>query len=159
MSTLSDRVKECLTEQPGKTQIGLAKACGISAASVSDWVTGKTKSIQGENLIPASTYLNVDPHWLATGKGKKRRILESSDLAPAEKPRSEIKRMLVQIIDSLSDKDLTFDLVRLIKEALMVKKKNIPQSTDVLFVINHPKQEYELTERSKNKEANGEKSK
>ncbi|MXS81552.1 helix-turn-helix domain-containing protein [Nitrosomonas oligotropha] len=158
MSTLADRVKECLEEQPDKTQIGLAKACGISPPSVSDWVTGKTKSMQAENLIPASTYLNVDPHWLATGIGKKRKTLENGDLAPQEKPRSEIKRMLVQIIDSLSDKDLTFDLVRLIKEALMVKKKNIPQSTDVLFVINHPKQEYELTERGKSKEANGEKS-
>ena len=54
---------------PGKTQAGLARACGIRPPSVSGWLTGKSKSIEGTNLIKASEYLGVRSKWLATGLG------------------------------------------------------------------------------------------
>lgn len=58
----------------GLTQIGLAKACGISQPSVSQWFTANeskpaTKMIYGDNLIAAARYLGVNPEWIVTGHG------------------------------------------------------------------------------------------
>lgn len=47
----------------------LARACGIKPASVSDWITGKTKTIKGANLLAAARLLGVTPEWLSTGRG------------------------------------------------------------------------------------------
>lgn len=51
--------------------VDLAAACGLSTASISDWRTGKTKAIEGSNLIAASKRLGVRPEWLANGIGPK----------------------------------------------------------------------------------------
>lgn len=71
MSTLSERLKIALSGPPRKTQAALAKACGIKPPSVSDWMTGKTQSIEGKNLVRAAAFLGVNPKWLATGVGQK----------------------------------------------------------------------------------------
>lgn len=55
----------------------LARACGIKPASVSDWITGKTKTIKGANLLAAARLLGVTPEWLSTGRGP--RIAQGSD--------------------------------------------------------------------------------
>lgn len=47
----------------------MARACGISRASVNAWFHGQTESIDGKYLTLAANYLGVDPHWLSTGKG------------------------------------------------------------------------------------------
>jgi transcriptional regulator with XRE-family HTH domain len=70
MYSLSDRLKFALSRPPGYTQAGLARACGIATPSVSDWLSGKTKRIEGENLLRAAKFLNVSPWWLATGEGE-----------------------------------------------------------------------------------------
>jgi len=57
---------------PKVTQAALARACRVKAPSVNDWLSGKTKSIEGENLLNAATFLKVSPLWLATGKGPMR---------------------------------------------------------------------------------------
>lgn len=67
--TLSDRLRMVFDARPDLTQIGLARACGISRASVNAWHSGKTESIDGKFLTTAAAYLNVAPHWLSTGKG------------------------------------------------------------------------------------------
>lgn len=67
--TLAERVKLALQGPPKKTQKALAAACGISAPSVNDWVTGKTKTIEGANLLKAAAFLGVSPKWLADGVG------------------------------------------------------------------------------------------
>lgn len=54
---------------PGKD---LADACGIKPPSVSDWLSGKTKSMDGHNLLAASEFLRVRPKWLAEGVGPMR---------------------------------------------------------------------------------------
>ena len=70
-SLLRERVHECL-KQPGKSAAGLARACGIKQPSVSDWLSGRTKKIEGSNLLKAAEYLEVTPLWLAEGKGLMR---------------------------------------------------------------------------------------
>lgn len=69
---LRERLKQAIEAGQGLSQAGLASACGISRPSVSDWFTGESKSIKGENLLRASQYLNVRPEWLAHGTGPMR---------------------------------------------------------------------------------------
>lgn len=66
---LSDRIRAALANGSDLSQSGLAKACGISRASVNAWVNGKTDSIDGKFLTTAASYLGVSAHWLSTGEG------------------------------------------------------------------------------------------
>ena len=68
MSTLSDRVREALVNS-GMSQSELARAIGISPASVNGWLSGSTKSLKAETASKAADVLHVDPFWLITGSG------------------------------------------------------------------------------------------
>lgn len=72
MKTLSERLKYAMEVLPPKKVKGveLARAVGVKPPSVSDWLSGKSKTMEGENLLRASKFLNVNPNWLATGLGK-----------------------------------------------------------------------------------------
>lgn len=67
---LSDRLQLVFREKPHLSQAGLARACGISRASVNAWARGPTDSIDGKYLTTAAAYLGVSPHWLSTGRGE-----------------------------------------------------------------------------------------
>lgn len=81
MSTLQERIKKLLTGPPKISQAALARACGIKPPSVNDWVSGKTKSIEGENLLRAAAFLKVSPLWLATGRGAMNASADAEQLA------------------------------------------------------------------------------
>ncbi|WP_049222685.1 S24 family peptidase [Neisseria sicca] len=68
MNTLADRIKQRLTTL-NKSQADLAKYCKVQPPSVSKWLNGGTKTLQGQNLLRASEFLECDPDWLASGKG------------------------------------------------------------------------------------------
>lgn len=70
--TLGERVKAALQGPPKRTQRALAAAVGISPVSVNDWVSDRTKTIEGANLLKAAAFLGVSPKWLAEGKGPMR---------------------------------------------------------------------------------------
>lgn len=72
MSTLKDRLKVVMDGPPKISQAALARACKVTAPSVNDWRSGKTKTLEGENLLRAADFLRVNPQWLATGKGPMR---------------------------------------------------------------------------------------
>ena len=74
MRTLQERLKLAMAGPPKVTQAALARACGVRAPSVNDWISGKTKTIEGQNLLIAADYLKVMPMWLATGKGSMRKV-------------------------------------------------------------------------------------
>lgn len=69
MLTLAQRIAAALTRNSSLSQAGLARACGISTASVSGWKTGKTESIGAKHLRRAATYLQCSRDWLETGFG------------------------------------------------------------------------------------------
>lgn len=73
MSTLQERLRQVMSGPPKISQASLARACGITAPSVNDWVSGKTKTIEGQNLLRAAEFLGVTPKWLATGRGPVRK--------------------------------------------------------------------------------------
>lgn len=90
---LSDRIRAALANGSDLSQSGLAKACGISRASVNAWVNGKTDSIDGKYLTTAAYYLGVSAHWLSTGEGpmlpgsgETAPAIRAASLAPAPAP-------------------------------------------------------------------------
>lgn len=72
--TLKDRLKELIEPMGRGAQKRLAIACGIDPASVNNWLSGKTKTIEGANLLAAARFLGVSPEWLATGKGPREQL-------------------------------------------------------------------------------------
>ena len=71
MSTLAQRIKEAL-EDAGKIPADLARACQITPTSVSNWMTGETKSLKSGTAMRAAEFLGVSQMWLAEGRGPKR---------------------------------------------------------------------------------------
>ena len=68
MNTWHERLK-LAKGQAGLRATDIAKAVGVSNATVSDWESGETKTIEGSNLLKVCTVLGVSPHWLIFGKG------------------------------------------------------------------------------------------
>ncbi|MCH7389532.1 LexA family protein [Acinetobacter dispersus] len=72
MKTLAERLRYAMEVLPPKKIKGvdLARAVGVKPPSVSDWLSGKSKTMEGENLIKASKFLGVSASWLASGTGR-----------------------------------------------------------------------------------------
>ncbi len=70
-TTLAQRLRLALHEA-GRSQIDLARACGVKHPAVSFWLSGKTSSLKSENLMKAADYLQVSSRWLSTGEGEMR---------------------------------------------------------------------------------------
>ncbi|MNU46268.1 HTH-type transcriptional regulator PrtR [compost metagenome] len=68
MNTLAERIKSAMS-QSGKTQADLVRATGAKAPSVSNWLSGRTKNLKGNNLVAAAALLGVNTEWLADGVG------------------------------------------------------------------------------------------
>jgi hypothetical protein len=85
MTTLSERLQLAMAGPPEIKAADLARAVGVRAPSVVDWQTGRTKRLEGSNLLAASEFLKVNPWWLATGKGAMRAPyhLVPTDASPA----------------------------------------------------------------------------
>lgn len=69
MSTLAERLKQLSEGLPRGWQKKLALACHVSAPSVSDWISGKSKNIQYDHAVKAAMFFGVNADWLRTGKG------------------------------------------------------------------------------------------
>lgn len=79
MSTLAERLTLAMKGETEVKAAELARACKVKPPSVADWLSGKTKKMEGANLLAAAELLKVDPWWLATGEGSMTR----GDNAPA----------------------------------------------------------------------------
>lgn len=71
-TTLKERIRQAMDGPPKVQGNVLAAYCGCAAASVSDWRSGKSKSIDGKNLTRAAEFLKVRSKWLAEGVGPMR---------------------------------------------------------------------------------------
>ncbi|HCV3310082.1 LexA family protein [Acinetobacter baumannii] len=81
MKTLAERLRYAMEVLPPKKIKGvdLARAVGVKPPSVSDWLSGKSKTMEGENLLKASKFLGVNPNWLASGNGAPTNINKKID--------------------------------------------------------------------------------
>lgn len=66
--TLKERMEKAL-QHARTTQAALASACGVKPPSVSDWLSGKTKSLRGSTAVLAAKHLGVRVDWLVANKG------------------------------------------------------------------------------------------
>lgn len=71
------RLRYVRKEIRGMTQQELAKLSGVKQTTISDLETGESKSPVGTNLVALAQSLQVNPDWLARGKG---------DMAPIDVP-------------------------------------------------------------------------
>ncbi|RZJ12181.1 MAG: hypothetical protein EOP39_04285 [Rubrivivax sp.] len=69
MSLLSDRISALLSRQDGLRPADIARIAGVSTASVSDWMSGQTKSMKPEPARRLSEHFSCDQNWLMTGIG------------------------------------------------------------------------------------------
>lgn len=87
MKTLAERLKYAMDILPPKKIKGveLARAVGVKPPSVSDWLSGKSKTMEGENLLKTAKFLGVNANWLASGNGmpidKSKQNIEEDELS------------------------------------------------------------------------------
>ena len=109
--TLADRLRDSL-ERASKTPADLAKAAGISGSSVSDLLSGQSKTMKARTLLLAAQLLEVRPWWLLEGKGPRAR--EAGDLVPHESASVyqvnawPFKRIAAEQFNLLEDGDRAF---------------------------------------------------
>jgi|SRR5580692_9008064 hypothetical protein len=70
MTTLAERLRLAMAGPPERSNADLTRATGVKSSSVSAWLSGKTKKMEGANLLATAEYLRVNPWWLADGRGK-----------------------------------------------------------------------------------------
>ncbi|HDV8349673.1 TPA: transcriptional regulator [Burkholderia vietnamiensis] len=101
MTTLAERLEQAMKLPPEKKAADLARACRVRAPSVSDWLSGKTKKMEGANLLLAAEFLNVDPWWLATGEGQMVRRANT----PAPQKQEMLGTHAQALVDALAKAD------------------------------------------------------
>lgn len=97
-------MKLALAGPPRRTQVALAKACGVHPVSINDWVHGRTQTIEGTNLLKAAAFLEVNPRWLAEGLGPMRSIEAGTSRSEGgeENPESQDVRAMLTSLASLA---------------------------------------------------------
>lgn len=108
-TTLSERLKLAMEGPPKVSGVQLARACVVSGASVSDWKTGKTKSIEGANLTKAAECLKVRAKWLAEGVGPMRDVVypqhHISENTPPPLDRPKLDKMTTELVSLFNQLD------------------------------------------------------
>lgn len=100
METWGERIQRRRIEV-GISVTDLARACGIKSPSVHDWENGKTKKIEGDNLLAAAQALRVTPDWILRGHGPRERgaAPAASASVPALRPD---QRALLDLYEAMS---------------------------------------------------------
>jgi SOS-response transcriptional repressor LexA len=78
MKTLAERMKAALDEA-GAIPADLARACDVTAASVSNWLSGETKSLKSATAMRAAGFLRVNQAWLTEGRGPMKPGSDAND--------------------------------------------------------------------------------
>ncbi|WP_171016290.1 LexA family transcriptional regulator [Pseudomonas sp. F(2018)] len=74
-------------ELSGKRKGEIAAACGVAPSSVTQWISGESKSLKPENLFALAKATGFAAQWLGIGEGPEReQIDEHGNIAPALQP-------------------------------------------------------------------------
>ncbi len=110
MTDLAERLKMAMAGPPEIKPSELAKACDIKQPSINDWLNGRTKKMEGANLLAASECLNVNPLWLATGRGAMRAAMSQKDIRDVmrilQAMSEETRRTAVTLVKALENQIL-----------------------------------------------------
>ena len=77
---MHNRIKEA-RESAKLSKSELARAMGLSRASISAWETGAVKNLKNEHLFNLSRITGFSARWLATGQGPKERDASTTTVA------------------------------------------------------------------------------
>lgn len=117
MSTLADRLTRALDAKAqgdaGASQAGLARYCKAKGPSVSDWFSGKTKTLKAQSLVMAAEYLGVRPRWLLDGNGPMYEVAgQRPALAVAPQPPSLTDALVIlgEELATVDDEDVRVDV-------------------------------------------------
>lgn len=103
MSDWGDRIQK-RRQELGFSQTQLAHACGLKPASVNDWESGKTKTIEGANLLRAARYLQTTPEWIIFGTGAE--AAEASQLGRRDTDTLEAGLKLIKAVTKITRQPL-----------------------------------------------------
>ena len=107
----NDRLKAA-RDAAGVNDTEIALACGVKNPSVNGWMTGATKTIEGENLLKVCAFLKTTPEWIIFGRKEE---------TPAELKDAELRQAveLMKIYEELSTeaRELILYTARLAKAA------------------------------------------
>ncbi|MFP6818441.1 S24 family peptidase [Acinetobacter sp.] len=127
MNTLAERLRYAMEVLPTKKikGIDLARAVGVKPPSVSDWLSGKSKTMEGENLLKAADFLKVNPAWLATGSGSPNENLNSI----LSNPESQFKILNIEAFKkqyNIPDSEDAVLFSQVIEKPLPTRKRWVP---------------------------------
>ena len=116
MKSLADRIKTKRKEKR-LTMEALGKLVGVSKSSVSQWESGLTKKMDGENLVTLANALGVNAYWLSTGKNPiyiDGEVISNKPATPEEPPLSNAQKKLNEDLKVLLTTDIEpMDMVML----------------------------------------------
>lgn len=96
MNTPGDRIRT-EREDRGMSQTDLGNAAGIGKSSVCQWESGRTKIMNGVNLVMIAMALGLEPYWIVTGKGRK--FSNNKSNLPSQPKISELGINRIPLID------------------------------------------------------------
>ena len=102
MQTLRERIIDAMAKR-GMKQTELAQLSGVSRSTVSLWVGGTTKSIEGEILFRAANALQVNPRWLATGEPPQKSTAD--EVKEKKSIYNSLEQIMLHKFRQLNDKD------------------------------------------------------
>ena len=100
MANWNARVTEA-RQNKGLTKAALARECGVSGPTVTDWESGAIKTLEASNLLKICDVLGVDPWWLVLGKGKGKAPITDQKTPLSNEARKLI--LWVEHVDGLGD--------------------------------------------------------
>ena len=100
MSTFPERLRQA-REAAGLNKVQLSKLVGVTKQAVGALENGGAKSPTPDNLFSYADALNVNPRWLATGKGSP----DPTDIIPVPTAKTERIQKIIDTIEEMSDKD------------------------------------------------------
>lgn len=110
---------------PHITQRAIADACQITPASVSDWMTGKTKTIKEKNIRTTAKLLGVRQAWLSAGLGHMRGPEHDEPAAIYEQRLSARGlRILARLVEVEENGKANVHTYQIIEQALLLTDKS-----------------------------------
>lgn len=107
MTTLMDRALHLL-ELAGNSTKELARIAGVKPPSVSQWVSGQTKSIQIEPATRMGKHFGLNPLWISKGVLPKHSGEEVQQVSPGDN-RLPIKRVLFKLAAGVSGYEVEYE--------------------------------------------------
>ncbi len=153
MSTLAARLQAAITTRtPPATQAELAKACGISAPSVSAWFSGDTKALKANSAAKAAAFLQVRLEWLLYGLGPMRAGSETAAtyVAAEPTPHSGLDAAVSSVLRSLVRlSEAQWHMVRTRLDHLMAQPDDLENAAkDLMAVLSSASAEGERRKRA-----------